>query len=548
MEASGNHSIGAGGQIHPHALTFTGDSPATIENNHGTNQVASVGHMQLNRAILNRSENELRGLLSQGAPVNVRDRSGYEPLHHAVAYQDEKVIQLLLDFGANVDAKVGMDRTALHLAVRKKISLRVLLRADCNLNAQDAQGNTPLLWLLSQPLPDDSLDENIRLLITAGADVNVTNNSGNSAFHLLLNQVNNDNTHVYKMVQHFLEAGADTFLPNRVGRLPFDVFLQRSRFLHRGDRTSTSDDKSHPWKQWIESAEGCFLAFLESGVDFNVRDTSDELVAHLYLQRRYHMSSPITKQVTSLLSQKVDLNKIGKNGNHYIHELVTFVAAHRYYPGGENDLRTVLNRGADPNLQNIQGSSPIMVLLTFQQEYGLSIWGHSMNDLLEILLKSGAKPWIRDNSGNLPIYEAARNFPSSAREITQMLLLIKREEDTSQDRETLEWYDNTKHKKDSSWWDAWDRAVADDDWDRHKACLDVARKSLPVDIQETFYKIMIGILAEIYLEKAKERFSAKEISLNERRSFISSITKDARMLRFHLDRTWLEWAVTILEE
>ena len=547
MEASGNHSIGTSAQTPPLTLTFPGDSLSTIENNHGTNQADSVGHTQLLRAVLNRSENELQVLLSQGAPVNVRDRFGYEPLHHAVICEDEKLIQLLLNFGANVDAKVQMDRTALHLAVRKKISLRALLQADCDVNAQDERGDTPLHLLLAKPHPDDSLDENIRLVITAGADVNVSNNSGNSAFHLLLNKMKHDKSHVYKMVQHLIEAGADISLPNRDGRLPFEVFLQRSRFLHQNGYTYTSGDNSHSGKQCAESAHSCFLAFLESGVDVNVRDYSGELVAHLYLQQSFDTSSPITKKVTSLLSQKADLNKMGKNGDYFIHELVTFVIANYFYRAGENNLRTLLNRGGDPNLLNLQGQSPMMALLAFEQEYVSPYWGREIISLLKVLLKRGAYPWIRDNAGNLPIYEGLRNFPSSAREIAQTLLFAKREEAVSQDRETLERYDNARDRKDSSWWEAWDRAVADDDWDQHKECLYAARRSLPADIQEVFYKISMGTLAEIYLEKAKERFSTKEISLNERRSFISSITKGVKMIGFHLDKAWLEYAVTILE-
>lgn len=501
--------------------------------------------LQLHHAIFKRYrlENELKELLSQGAPVNVRDCSGYEPLHYAIAHEDEKLIQLLLDRGANVDATVEMGRSALHLAVRNNTSLRGLLRAECDVNARDERGDTPLHLLLSEPHPDDPPDENIHLLITTGADVNATNDSRNSPFHLLLNRVNRHNSRVFKMVRHFIEAGADVFLPNEDGRLPFDVFLHQSQFLHRGDGTPTCDDESHYGKTCVGGAHDCFLAFLERGVDVDVRDSSRELIAHLYLQRRFDKSCPITETATRLLSQRVDLHEIGKNGNYYIHELVTSVAVQGYHTAGQDGLRTVLNRGADSNLRNLQGQTPMMVLLTFKPKYDCLLGGEAMMALLNVFLKRGADPWIRDNAGNLPIYQGVRNFPSNAREIAQVFLLRKREESTSRDRETLERYDNDTDGKDSSWWEAWDRAVADNDWDQHKNRLEIARKSLPGDMQETFYKMMMGILAGIHVKKAMKRFSG-----DERRRVIFGITEGARELGFQLDKTCLEYAVSCLEE
>src|SRR5690348_12648356 len=86
--------------------------------------------------------------------INSFDRNGNNILHYYVNNSEsvkvpvEDMIQLLLDFGININAtqlKLSK-RTALHLAVlgKSKDVFDVLLKRGADVNVQDGNGNAPL--------------------------------------------------------------------------------------------------------------------------------------------------------------------------------------------------------------------------------------------------------------------------------------------------------------------------------------------------------------------------------------------------------------------
>lgn len=86
----------------------------------------------------------LRLLLAHGADANNRGEYGFTPL---MAARDAQVARLLIEHGARVnDAESRQGMNALHMAVyRKDTSLAsVLIEAGTNVNARDAEGQTPL--------------------------------------------------------------------------------------------------------------------------------------------------------------------------------------------------------------------------------------------------------------------------------------------------------------------------------------------------------------------------------------------------------------------
>jgi ankyrin repeat protein len=90
-------------------------------------------------------------LKSQKVDVDAFSHRGTTPLMLASFNGDPKVARLLIDNGANVEARNKKGRTALHIAAkhgRNKEILSVLLKAGGNLNATDRQGDTPLCHAL----------------------------------------------------------------------------------------------------------------------------------------------------------------------------------------------------------------------------------------------------------------------------------------------------------------------------------------------------------------------------------------------------------------
>lgn len=92
-----------------------------------------------------------------------------------------EIMQALLKAGANVNARMGEKRTALHGAVSADnlAAMRELLQAGADINARDINGDTPLLVAVSQ-----GFNEPLKILLEAGADVNVKNSQGKTALQI----------------------------------------------------------------------------------------------------------------------------------------------------------------------------------------------------------------------------------------------------------------------------------------------------------------------------------------------------------------------------
>jgi len=136
-------------------------------------------------------------LLQKGATVDARNGGGYTPLHFAAMNKHREVAELLLAKGADPSAKQGIGGTPLHLAVlptieRKIITWRspepragtelveLLLAQGVDINVRNDRGNTPLhtaAWIAGT-------DEVIELLLAQGADTNIRNNSGQTPLML----------------------------------------------------------------------------------------------------------------------------------------------------------------------------------------------------------------------------------------------------------------------------------------------------------------------------------------------------------------------------
>ncbi len=82
----------------------------------------SDDYVALNTACMRNNETVVESLIKQGISINQyqnlesQDELNYTPLHVAVRYQSINVIKVLLQYGANIEAKNGVGQTPLHLA------------------------------------------------------------------------------------------------------------------------------------------------------------------------------------------------------------------------------------------------------------------------------------------------------------------------------------------------------------------------------------------------------------------------------------------------
>lgn len=110
---------------------------------------------------------DVRELLSDGADVNAQDMfGGNTGLHWAARQGWSEMARLLLDNGANPNARNDDNQTPLHWAAAegRKQLLVTLIAHGAAVNAIDRAGWTPLQWAEAQ-----GHEEIARILVAAGA-------------------------------------------------------------------------------------------------------------------------------------------------------------------------------------------------------------------------------------------------------------------------------------------------------------------------------------------------------------------------------------------
>ena len=114
-------------------------------------------------------EAKLRNLRGLNTFLARRDGSYRTLLHHTAAFESEpRVTEVLLRYGANVNARDGRNLTPLHLAAKRanERTIACLLEHGAIVDARDDMGRTPLI--LAAKYDHKS---NCEALIAAGADV-----------------------------------------------------------------------------------------------------------------------------------------------------------------------------------------------------------------------------------------------------------------------------------------------------------------------------------------------------------------------------------------
>jgi ankyrin repeat protein len=117
-------------------------------------------------AIRNADAQAVRRLLDKGADVNARDAQGNTPLILASFYASPECVALLIDKGADVNAANKAGATALIRAATSYEKTRLLVAAGANVRVRTALGNTPLILAARRA----GNSRTVQLLLEHGAD------------------------------------------------------------------------------------------------------------------------------------------------------------------------------------------------------------------------------------------------------------------------------------------------------------------------------------------------------------------------------------------
>jgi ankyrin repeat protein len=123
----------------------------------------------------------VRTFLANNCPVNVLDGDGETPLFTAVILKKSDIALILLQSGAAIDHKNKNGETALMWATIEPDCVKVLIDNVADVNQTDNDGNTPIHWcsvFACEGLNVEVITESLMLLIKAGANLNTKNNEG----------------------------------------------------------------------------------------------------------------------------------------------------------------------------------------------------------------------------------------------------------------------------------------------------------------------------------------------------------------------------------
>ncbi|XP_058793280.1 serine/threonine-protein phosphatase 6 regulatory ankyrin repeat subunit B-like [Phymastichus coffea] len=151
-----------------------------LQMNVNVNEIDEAGMSLLHWAASSGGTNVVEILLDYGAEINIRSIIGSTPLFESAKLQDSSITKILIDRGADLQIYDDDKRHPIHVACKAASfqNIHLLLQFDADLNAEDGRGLTPFQYLVLTPttLPCVMLIlKHLALLQTKGLQIHKNN-------------------------------------------------------------------------------------------------------------------------------------------------------------------------------------------------------------------------------------------------------------------------------------------------------------------------------------------------------------------------------------
>jgi ankyrin repeat protein len=273
----------------------------------------------------------------------------------------------------------------------------LLLEHGGKVNIQGTRGRAPLHTLLLRNYFEEDRDNcTVQLLLERGADLNARDEGYQTPLHTLLEL-------------HNFTWGFDSH------RADYILVVSRLLLEHGADVNARDSNHRTPLFLAMQHETSNLARFLlENGADPDLKNKAGKAPLHILLgiqdsswDGRYHSTVHILVVAQLLLEDGADVNTRDN-----IHNTPLFLAMRHE---ASNLVRFLLEHGANPNLQNKEGKTPLHKLFG-PQDSGWAPHYHSadyISIVAQLLLEHGADVNSRDNDHNTPLLLARRQGTSN---------------------------------------------------------------------------------------------------------------------------------------
>lgn len=396
------------------------DMPSNSNNNNSNGRCAvdpnipdAHGNTALILACDMKHEEMAALLLKHGADPDISNTEGDFPLIIATKNKSPEIIKLLLKSNSCFkDVVDGKGNTAVIWAAWKGFAdcLKLLLDHGCWCDAQNTVLKNTALCLVA-----DKGDMDLgclKLLLTAGADPNIVNGSGEGPLHLATRNGS------IESVKLLIKAGGDKYAPDDKGNTAL-LIAMKATATATGTATGTGTGSSGNGggltsSQWMELVK---YLIQDAKANPNVQDKEQGSSPLMIAAGMVTMGINATSSsATGIECMKMFLSAGSKtelqesNGSK---QTALLIATQRQNVEG---VSLLLKYGADPDVRDCNGDSPIIVAAKQQQpsSSSLSIGGNSAPsspsvEILKLLLKNGAYVDMKDNGGDTALIWAIKS-------------------------------------------------------------------------------------------------------------------------------------------
>ena len=304
----------------------------------------------------------LKSLIVIPQNLNIQDKNGWTAIHHAsnqaIKRNDnvlEEALQILINAGADTNIQTNTSSSALHYAVQKNHLnvTEVLSNADAKAYLKDNNGITPLILAVENgnyPI--------VEKLTKKAQNFDVKQNDGWAALHFTAhsgNKINDDYTQS-KIAKTILTAGANVDIQIPTGETALSIAIGNNKNL-------------------------VAKTLLEANAKTDIKDNNGwtPLMLAVYLGR--------IDTIKDMMNHPGNIDAKNSDGMTALH-----LTANRSSSGGEKIqteiAKLLLNRGANPNIRAIDGSTTLHFAAANNRE-----------SLVKVLLAANASKRLKNQKG-----------------------------------------------------------------------------------------------------------------------------------------------------